>query len=94
MVIDLAHVLGYGRTDTTDHCRLIFIEHGGAQLGLVVDSEIGVRYLHPNTMQEDTVEEVFATATALLDNRVVILLDGVAIIREIAQQLRAPAYVH
>jgi chemotaxis signal transduction protein len=93
MVVDLGHLLGYGRSDTGEGSRLIFLEHGAAQIGLLVDMEIGVRYLRPNDAPEQAMGGPFATGSALLENRPVTVLDGAAIIRHVAETLRAPAYL-
>jgi chemotaxis signal transduction protein len=93
MAVDLGMLLGYGQSDTSDGSRLIFIEHGEAQLGLLVDLEIGVRYLRPNDSPEDALGGPFATSTAMLETRSVTVLDGAAIIRHVAEQLGAPVYL-
>jgi chemotaxis signal transduction protein len=93
MVVDLGHLLGHGRSDAGDSSRLIFIEHGTAQLGLLVDREIGVRYLRPDDAPEHAMGGAFAMGCALLENHPVTVLDGAAIIRHVADALRAPAYL-
>jgi purine-binding chemotaxis protein CheW len=93
MVVDLGHLLGHGRSDAGDSSRLIFIEHGTAQLGLLVDKEIGVRYLRPDDAPEHALGGPFAVGCAQLENHPVTVLDGAAIIRHVADALRAPAYL-
>ncbi|MDB5058258.1 MAG: Chemotaxis protein [Chloroflexi bacterium] len=93
MAVDLGNLLGHGPSDTTESSRLIFIEHGLAQLGLLVDSEIGVRTLMPNNLPEDAFGGPFATSSAMLESHPVTVLDGSAIIRHVAKQLDAPIYI-
>lgn len=93
MVADLGQLLGFSRSEVNDATRLIFIEHGAAQIGLLVDSEIGVRYLRPSDAPEHAMGGSFATGSALLENHPVTVLDGAAIIRHVADALRAPAYL-
>jgi chemotaxis signal transduction protein len=93
MVVDLGRLLKEGRSDITAGSRLIFIEHGAAQLGLLVDGEIGVRYLRPGESPDFQASPLFANGRAWLDTQDVIVLDGAAIIRHVAEELRAPEYL-
>jgi len=92
MVVDLGQLLGYGPADAGESTRLIFIEHGLAQIGLLVDSEIGVRYLRPSERPEHE-EDLFGSFSALLENQAVTVLDGAAIILHVGDALRAPSYL-
>lgn len=94
MVADLGYLFGQGRSDTGDSSRLIFIEYGSAQLGLLVDQEIGVRYLRPHKTIEDVMAEPFIGGGALLENEQIGVLNGAAIIHHVAEALRAPAYLN
>ena len=91
MVADLGLLLGYEHIDPSENSRLIFIERGTSQLGLLADLEVGFRYLRPSETAEIGLGRRFAASTALLENRLVTVLDGAAIIRHIAGELRAPA---
>lgn len=91
MAIDLGNLLGFGPTDIGDSSRLIFIEQGRAQLGLLVDSEIGVRRLRPQHAAASAPAGPFAVRTGMLGAQPVTVLDGSAIIHYVAQQLEAPA---
>lgn len=92
MIVDLGNLMGFGPSTITEHSRLIFIEHGAAQLGLVVDREIGVRTLRPGDAAHDA-RVSFAASGAFLEDRPVLVLDGAAIIGRVAEALRAPSYV-
>ena len=93
MVADLGHLLQEGRSEITDGSRLIFIEHGAAQLGLLVDQEVGVRYLRPGENSDPAGTRLFSGVAAWLENRPVTILDGAAIIQFVAEALRAPAHL-
>jgi len=93
VVTDLGHLLQEGRSEVADGSRLIFIEHGAAQLGLLVDQEVGVRYLRPGEVSDPTDTRQFSAAPAWLENRPVTVLDGAAIIQYVAEALRAPAHL-
>lgn len=92
MVVDLGGLMGFGAAEITEQNRLIFIEHGLAQVGLIVDREIGVRTLRQGDAAFDQ-SVPFAADGAFLDERPVLVLDGAAIIRRVAEALRAPAYL-
>jgi chemotaxis signal transduction protein len=89
VAIDLGNVLGLGQSQANDNSRLIFIELGSAQLGMLVDAEIGVRNLRWADASESGEGSPFYVGTALLDAREVTVLDGAAIIRFVAAQLGA-----
>ncbi|MGH2345000.1 MAG: chemotaxis protein CheW [Chloroflexota bacterium] len=93
MVADLGHLLQEGRSEVAAGSRLIFIEHGTARLGLLVDEEIGVRYLRPGDPLAGQASPVFATGRAWLETEDVTVLDGAAIIQHVAEELRAPEYL-
>lgn len=92
MIVDLGHVLGFGLTEPAGQARLIFLEHGAAQLGLLVDREIGMRQV---ALQESAGDDLlpFQYASGQLDGRPVALLDGAALIAHLAAQVHAPAYL-
>lgn len=92
LLADLGHLLGYGLSEPSENTRLIFIEQGSAHLGLLVDTEIGVRYLRPSTEENSAEAGPFTSYPALLENRPVTVLDGAAIIRHVASELGAPSY--
>jgi chemotaxis signal transduction protein len=92
LIVDLGGMMGHGPSAISEHSRLIFIEHGAAQLGLVVDREVGVRTLRPGDAAHDS-GVPFAASGAFLEDRPVLVLDGAAIIRQVAEALHAPAYV-
>jgi chemotaxis signal transduction protein len=92
MAVDLGYLLGYGQSDAAEGSRLIFLEHGLAQLGLLVDSEIGVRDLRPARAANESVGRPFAISSATLNGHPVTVLDGAAIISYVAEQLGAPVY--
>ena len=93
MVADLGYLLQEGRSEIAEGSRLIFIEHGEARLGLLVDQEIGVRYLRPGEMPDPIGTRQFSGIGAWLENRPVTVLDGAAILQYVAEALRAPAYL-
>lgn len=93
MVADLGHLLQQGRSDIAEGSRLIFIEQGEARLGLLVDEEIGVRYVRPAGAPDPVDTQRFASGGAWLENRLVRVLDGGAIIQYVAEALRAPSYL-
>jgi chemotaxis signal transduction protein len=92
MAADLGDLLGFGPSEITGSSRLIFIEQGPAQLGLLVDSEIGVRYLQLHAVPMDALSVPFAVKVGVLDTRPVTVLDGSAVLRHVAHQLQAPAW--
>ena len=92
MVADLAYLLGFGLSEPDVQTRLIFLEHGSAQLGLLVDREIGVRPVIPVDQPADE-PLPFQHATGLLEGQPVVVLDGAALIAHVARQLRAPTYL-
>ena len=93
MVVDLGHLLQEGRSDIAAGSRLIFIEHGAARLGLLVDEEIGVRYLRPGEPLDMQTAHAFANGGAWLESQAVTVLDGAAIVQHVAEELRAPEYL-
>jgi len=93
MVADIGHLLGLGPSEVSDETRLIFIEQHAAQLGLLVDREIGVRMLRLSELPPDADPTGFVSCAALLEDRQVLVLDGARIIRFAADMLRAPAYL-
>jgi len=93
MVADIGHLLGLGPSEVSDETRLIFIEQHAAQLGLLVDREIGVRMLRLSEAPPDADPAGFVSCAALLEDRQVLVLDGARIIRFAADMLRAPAYL-
>jgi chemotaxis signal transduction protein len=93
LVADLGHLLREGRSELADGSRLIFIEHGTARLGLLVDEEIGVRYIRPGDVPEPLGSDQFSHGSAWLENKAVRMLDGGAIIQHVAEALRAPSYL-
>ncbi|HWE63872.1 MAG TPA: chemotaxis protein CheW [Chloroflexota bacterium] len=92
MVVDLGCLLGLGLSAITDQSRLIFIEHGSAQLGMMVDREIGVRTVRRADVARDH-GVPFIAGGALFDDRAVTVLNGAEIMQHIAGALRAPAYL-
>ena len=90
MVVDLGQLLGFIPCDLGEHCRLIFIEYGGATLGLLVDFEIGVRYLRAPDSPVSARSVPFSRGIAMLEERPVIVLDGAALIAHVAEDLDAP----
>lgn len=92
MAVDLGDLLGLGPSEVTTESRLIFIEYGSAQLGLLVDAEIGVRYLQVPAAPgaEDPIP--FFGRTAWLDSHTVAVLDGARIAQHVAEQLGASAF--
>ena len=93
MVADIGHLLGLGPSEVSDETRLIFIEQHAAQLGLLVDREIGVRMLRLSEVPPDADPAGFVCCAALLEDQQVLVLDGARIIRFAADMLRAPAYL-
>lgn len=93
MVVDLRRILGDGPSDPVETSRLVFIEHGTAQLGLLVDREIGVRTLTVTDEPIPLEGNGFISFVAALDSARVLVLDGAKIVRFIADELRAPAYL-
>jgi len=81
MAVDLAGLLGTGQPEVTAESRLIFIEHGPAQLGLLVDAEIGVRNVRCQDAPGRVVAGQFAARVGELDAQQVTVLDGAALIR-------------
>ncbi len=92
MAVDLGQILGFGPSTPGSDSRLIFLEHGPIQLGLLVDTEIGVRYLRPGGAVSADESTPFAIREATLDERSVAVLDGAAVIRFVAEQLGKQAY--
>ena len=93
MVADTGQLLGLGPSAVGDESRLIFIEQHAAQLGLLVDREIGVRMLRLADTSPDPIAGDFVACAALLDDQQVLVLDGARIIAFAADVLRAPAYL-
>ena len=93
MAVDLGHVLGFGQSDPGPDSRLIFLERGPVQLGLLVDTEIGVRYLRPAGAASPEERTPFVIKLATLDAHTVAVLDGAAVIQFVAEQLGTPARV-
>lgn len=92
MVVDLGHLLGFGLSEPDTQARLIFLEHGLAQLGLLVDREIGMRPVAP--LDEPLGDALpFQHGVGLLEGQPVALLDGAALIAQVATQLHAPSYL-
>jgi purine-binding chemotaxis protein CheW len=91
MAVDLGCVLGLGLSFPGPESRLIFLERGSVQIGLLVDTEIGVRYLQTSGEPLPTEHNPFAMRSASLDGRPLVVLDGYAIIRYIGEQLGMPA---
>ena len=93
MVADLGYLLQEGHSNVTGNSRLIFIEYGTARLGLLVDEEIGVRYLKPGEPGNLQASPAFANGSAWLEAQTVTVLDGATIIQHVAEELRAPEYL-
>jgi chemotaxis signal transduction protein len=93
MVADLGYLLQEGHSTVAAGSRLIFIEYGAARIGLLVDEEIGVRYLKPGEAFDLQAAPAFATGAAWLEAQAVTVLDGAAIIQHVAEELRAPEYL-
>ena len=92
LVVDLAYMLGFGPTEPDGQARLIFVEHGSAQVGLLVDREIGVRSVV--SLDQPPEEPLpFQHGVGLLDGQPLALLDGAALIAHVAAHLRAPSYL-
>lgn len=92
MAVDLGHLLGLGQSAPGPESRLIFLELRSIQLGLLVDTEIGVRYLHPAGDPPPEEAIPFAIKSATLDGRSLVVLDGAAVIRHVAEQFGTPAF--
>ncbi len=90
MVVDVGQLLGFAPCDLSERSRLIFIEYGGATLGLLVDFEIGVRYLRVPDSAVRARTTPFSHGIALLEDQPVIVLDGAALIAHVAEYLNAP----
>ena len=93
MAVDLGCLLGFEQSAPSPESRLIFVELGPIQLGLLVDSEIGVRYLQAADEPPSEQNIPFVSRAASLDGRPLLVLDGAAVIRHVADQLGAPAHV-
>jgi purine-binding chemotaxis protein CheW len=93
MIVDVGQVLGFMPCDLTESSRLIFIEHGAATLGLLVDFEIGVRYVRAHETPVRAKPTRFSPGVAVLGDQVVTVLDGALLIAHIAEQLNAPPYL-
>jgi purine-binding chemotaxis protein CheW len=93
MLADLGALLGLGPSEIGENSRLIFIEHGTAQLGLLVDREIGVRTLGLSESPADELSRPFVSCHASLEGRSVLVLDGASVIRHVAEELRAPPHL-
>jgi chemotaxis signal transduction protein len=91
MVVDLGQILGFATCELTENSRLIFIERS-AILGLLVDVEIGVRYLRAGETPADAPSMLLSSGSALLDDQVVTVLDGASLIAQVAEQLEAPVF--
>ena len=92
MAVDFGQILGFGQSTPDPASRLIFLEHGPIQLGLLVDTEIGVRYLRTAGTVSSDASIPFVIKAATLDTRPVAVLDGAAVVRFVAEQLGTPAY--
>jgi chemotaxis signal transduction protein len=93
MIVDLGYLLQEGHSNVAAGSRLIFIEYGAARLGLLVDEEVGVRYLRPAEPLDLQASPAFANGAAWLEAQAVTVLDGAAIIQHVAEELRAPEYL-
>jgi chemotaxis signal transduction protein len=93
MVVDLGQILGFAPCDLTERSRLIFIEQGTAILGLLVDFEVGVRYLRAPEAPVNTTPAPFSSGVCLLGDEAVMVLDGALLIAHVAKHLDAPAYL-
>jgi chemotaxis signal transduction protein len=93
LVVDLAQMLGFAPCELTESSRLIFIECDSAILGLLVDTEIGVRYLRAGDMLADATPMLFSPGTGMLEDQVVIVLDGALLIAYVVEQLDAPVFL-
>ena len=89
LVVDLGCLAGFGRSEIGDQARLIFLEHGTTQLGLVVDREIGMRTLRYADVPAHG-EIPFVSSGAQLGDGPVFVLDGSAILLHVSGVLHAP----
>ena len=87
MAVDLGCLLGLGPSVTGPESRLIFLEQGPVQLGLLVDTEVGVRYLQGCGEPAPGEHLPFVFGTATQEGRRLLVLDGAAILRYVADQL-------
>jgi chemotaxis signal transduction protein len=84
VVIDLGLFLNLGPCAPTHVARLVFLEWREHQLGLVVDEEVGVRYIMPlGTWNSD---EVIA-GEATLDGRRIRVINGEILIARLVDQM-------
>ena len=89
-IADLGAYLGFGPSVPADESRLIFVEHGELRIGLLADSAAGIRYFDAVDYTGYSADEPLVAGMAFFNMQPVRILDGTALIYNLAAALGSP----
>ncbi|WP_211170998.1 chemotaxis protein CheW [Bacillus sp. DNRA2] len=85
-IIELSHMLGMGHTQYTDNSRVIIINYGDSQLGLIVDETSDVLNVNPESIDQAAnsgFDSEYFQGIAKIDGRLIILLNLEELLKEL-----------
>jgi chemotaxis signal transduction protein len=88
-IVDLGAFLGLGASAPNDHSRLVFVEQDELQVGLLVDSTTGMRYVDAVDYGSHDAAEPLVAGAGTSNGQRVRVLDGVALIAALARDLES-----